>query len=604
MKKAARKSSRVPPARAPVPAPQAPALPVPPRLASTLALPLALVATVLVHVPAVRTFFAQDDVTFLSRARGLEPTPWTLARPLSEGVTWRLLHAAFGLHPLPYHLFNFGLHLLNTTLVYWIGRRLTGGPGAACAAAVLFGVSSIAFTPLHWTSCLVELEVTTFALAAFLLYLRARDVRVDPAGTQAPHGTRRLLWISALLGLAATLSKESAILFPLVFFAADRRSGLFAPDRRTLLPGVAAALAYGAAFLITIRTIKYVGSEAYAMTPSPSFLAGNLATYLRWLVVLFDPVRDLRAAMNPFAMPIGATVALGAVLLLLLQLGADRHPEEVGAAWFLTFLLPVIPLRHHTYLYYLYLPWAGAAWMFAGAGQRALKLAPKPLAWAAVLAVGAFAGVEGWSVRARERAMTGSYAADKTMRESRMLRNAIAGLDSMRLSPGTRIGFVNPAPRLHETLGGGGQVVYSYLPFEGTMRGGETMRLFYPALEVLGIGDRVPSEWEDAEIVLFFSDGRVRHVGRGGRALTDLGYRLLGIDEWAIADSMFRRARVLGDTLPDGTFGLIITSDFLGDAEESREFCREFLRRWPRERRAAVVDSALKRSLRGAIWAR
>ena len=86
-----------------------------------LALPIALLCAVVVHAPALRTFFAQDDVTFLSRARGLEPTPWSLARPLSEGWTWRLLESTFGLHPLPYHVFGFSLHLASTALVYVIG---------------------------------------------------------------------------------------------------------------------------------------------------------------------------------------------------------------------------------------------------------------------------------------------------------------------------------------------------------------------------------------------------------------------------------------------------------------------------------------------------
>src|SRR5213593_2161375 len=109
---------------------------------------LALAVAAAVHAPALRTFFAQDDVTFLARARGIEPTPWSLARPLSEGWMWRMLHAAFGLHPLPYHLFNFALHLANTALVYVIGTRLLRSRGAGFSAALLFGASSIAFTPL------------------------------------------------------------------------------------------------------------------------------------------------------------------------------------------------------------------------------------------------------------------------------------------------------------------------------------------------------------------------------------------------------------------------------------------------------------------------
>jgi hypothetical protein len=611
--------------------PRASAPLIPPRAMSGFAWTIPLVAAVVVHASALRTFFAADDVTFLSRARGLEPTHWTLARPLSEGVTWRLLYAAFGLHPLPYHLFLLGLHLANTALVYAIGRRLTAGRGAACAAATLYGASSIGFAALHWTSCLVELQSATFALVAFLLYLRARDVapgdmpgasgavpkpgasgssdaiRADDAAAKiaAPaSASMRLLWLSALAGLASLLSKESTILFPLAFLVTDGRSGLFRSDRRTLIPGAIVALAYAAAFVVTIRSIKYVGSEAYAMTASPAFVAGNLATYLRWLVMLLNPVRDFRATLNPGALPIGGLVALVAVVLLALQLRSKRHPEEVGAAWFLAFLLPVVPLLHHTYLYYLYLPWAGACWMLAAAGQRAVRFAPVPLAWLAALVLTAFVVAEARNVRTRETWMSGVYAGDRTMRESGLLRNIVTGLDSMRFAPGTPVAFVNPAPRMHQPLGGNGTVVYSYMPFETAMRDGETTRLFFPGIRMVGVGERVKPEWETSEIVLFMGDGRLTDVGRGGRALTELGYRLMPLGQWAVSDSMFRRARALGDTLPDGTFGLMATSHYLGHDDLMREFCREFLRRWPHEKRAAITDTTLQRSLRGAPLAR
>jgi len=37
---------------------------------------------------------------------------------------------------------------------------------------------------------------------------------------------------------------------------------------------------------------------------------------------------------------------------------------------------PVLPLAHHTYLYYLYLPWAGLCWAFAGAAERLARRWP------------------------------------------------------------------------------------------------------------------------------------------------------------------------------------------------------------------------------------
>ena len=607
-------------AAAPRPArPRAAAFPFPPRAATVLAWTLPLVATIVVHGSALHTYFAADDVTFLSRARGLEPTPWTLARPLSEGVTWHLLFAAFGLNPLPYRLFTFALHLLDTTMVFAIARRLIGSLGAACAAAMLFGVSTIVFTPLHWTSCLVELQASCLMLASFLVYLRARapaarhaapeagapaarpaTTEAGAPATSAPGASTPLLWVSALLGLAAVLSKESVILFPLAFLAADRRSGVFPPRPRSVIPAGIAATAYGLAFALTIRSIKYVGTEAYSMTAAPDFLSGNFATYLRWLVVLLEPIRDLKATMNPDALGIGFAVAIAGVILIVLALRDTRHPEEVGAAWFLTFLLPVVPLAHHTYLYYLYLPWAGVCWMVAAAGERAARRLPAVVPWIAAAALVAFIALEARNVKQRETTMSGPYCADRTMRDSGILKNVVAGLDTLGLPPGTSFVFMNPAPRMHQRLAGTGPIVYSYMPFETVLRGDETMRLFAPHLRSLGVESRVAPDQEGTEIVLFNGDGKIHRIGRGGCAITELGYRLLPLGQWAAADSMFRRARELGDTLPDGTFGLMATSHYLGRDDRMREFCREFLRRWPNESRAAVVDSALAKSLRGA----
>src|SRR5258708_9539914 len=290
------------------------------------------------------------------------------------------------------------------------------------------------------------------------------------------------------------------------------------------------------------------------MTASPLFLAFNFATYLRWLVVLFDPLPDLKATVNPDALTTGAIVAIVAVALLVSARRAKHHPEEIGAAWFLTFLLPVVPLEHHTYLYYLYLPWAGACWMIAAAAERAVSRWPVPLAWIAIAAVLGFAAVEARAVRARESLMNGPYPADRTIRDSMILRNIASGLDTLGYAPGTSFVFANPAPRVHRSLPGGGPIVYSYMPFDAARRSGETLRLVAPGWKSLGVIERVPRAWGDLEVVLFNGDGKLWRIGRGGRPLTGLGYRMRPPGLGAPAGSMFRRARPLGDTLRDGTF--------------------------------------------------
>lgn len=564
-------------------------------------LTLALVAAALVHLPALDTWFAQDDVSFIARARGLVPTPWSLARPLSEGVVWRAMHAAFGLNPLPYHVFAFALHLANTALVYAIGVRLLGGPWAAGAAATLFGASAIGFTPLHWISSgMVELSVTLWALAAFLLYLIGRGRAAGaPEGAASAGGAALPLGLSAIAVFAALVSKENAVLLPLVFVAAHFRLGVPRAPGRTLLPGVLAAAAYAVAFAVTLRSVHYVGSLAYAMSADPVHLARNAATYLKWIASPGVPVRDVVAAVDPAAAGFGATVAILIVLLLWLQRRDARHPAEVGAVWFAVLLAPVLPLVAHTYLYYLYLPWAGLCWMVAALGARVARRPAAGWRWAAAALVIAVVALEANGVGRRESGMVGTLPLDKTMRESLMLGNAVTDLRRAGVGAGDSIAFVNPAPpgvriglaRLEDV---GPEAVTSYVPLEGAMRGGESIRVFFPGATYLGFARDLPPEWARARVFLFQDEGTLRDLGRGAAALTELGLFALRLEDWALAERSFTRAFALGDTLPDAAYGMIAAAFFQGRRDEALRRGAEFLARWPDDPRAAELALRLR----------
>jgi hypothetical protein len=71
------------------------------------------------------------------------------------------------LNPLGYHVVNLALHLLNVVGVYAVTIRIDGRRESAVAAAILFGCSSIAFTPLHWAAGVVELLTGTLLISTF-----------------------------------------------------------------------------------------------------------------------------------------------------------------------------------------------------------------------------------------------------------------------------------------------------------------------------------------------------------------------------------------------------------------------------------------------------
>jgi hypothetical protein len=566
---------------------------VPPQVARWIALPSALLLTALVHSPALRTFFAQDDLIFLAQAAGLEPARVSWWRVLSGAPRWQLFHALFGVNPLPYHVVNLLFHLLNVALVYAVARRLCSGRQAAWTAATLFGASAIAFTPLHWATGFGEFLAATFALLSLWLYLIARGASAET--TAGERERPAWLWVSAAAVLAAGLAKESTLLLPLVLVVAERRLGGMARRGTRLLPVAAAGLIFALGYALTSTMSRHLGGEAYALDFSPGFVAQNLLTYLRWTVALWDPVRDAFAQCAPGALPVGLAVAAGASLVLVSQGRARRHPEEVGAAWFLALLATAVPLAHHTYLYYLYAPWAGACWFAAGATSRLARHAPGVLP-AALAATLAFTAVEAWSVRAREAAMTGHFATDRTILESTLLRNAVAALDSVPLAAGTRVVFTNPAPRAPSSDSSqAARILFTYDPFENALRGGRSLQVLRPGLRCLGVADTIPPGCADAEVFLYQPDGSARHLGHGSRAEAELGYFTMRTEQWALAERMFLRSLALGDTLPDAVFGLGILRVMQGREDEARRLAGEGLRRWPHDPRGPAIREGLSR---------
>ena len=140
-----------------------------------------------------------------------------------------------------------------------------------------------------------------------------------------------------------------------------------------------------------------------------------------------------------------------AVSLAWRQRHDARHPAEIGLAWFAAFLAPVLPLEHHAYLYYLYVPWAGAAIAVAALGERALARLPARAAEpVAFVALTLFAAVEIGDVRAREQMAWHGLPVDRTIRDSVLLRNAVAGLRAANLLRPRWV--INPLPIAHLDL--------------------------------------------------------------------------------------------------------------------------------------------------------
>jgi hypothetical protein len=307
-----------------------------------------------------------------------------------------------------------------------------------------------------------------------------------------------------------------------------RRSGAF-PKLRVLAPGVVATLAAFSGLMLSGARVPLERSSPYALSLSPNFLADNLSTYVKWTGAIWDPIRDVVAVADPGAWKgVLALVILGAAVFGR-RLAGLRPATGIGLAWGLIFLLPVLPLVHHSYLYYLYIPWMGGSIALASAAGALLRRWPQRIAGpVGAVAVLGLVVLEAHNAGVRATAARRGLPIDRTIRDSELLRHSLAGLSAAALPPGTRVGFVNPVPGERFDLVTGAptspdstSVRTSYVPLEAAFRGGETLTLFVPGLRYAGFATTIPAEWRDVECFYYEQRGYLARWGTGDAALAE-----------------------------------------------------------------------------------
>lgn len=179
------------------------------RLPLTIAAALMVLATVALYWPALGAGFVGDDFMILHRLRALNHASDVLRffrgeffeyyRPLgfvSHAVDW----AIAGQNPRDFHLTNLVIHILNTILLFLIGRELSPRPLAGLLAAALFALHASNNEAVVWMSARFDLLATCFALGALYCMMRGGF----------PHQLA-----GAVLYFFALLSKEAAVALPI-----------------------------------------------------------------------------------------------------------------------------------------------------------------------------------------------------------------------------------------------------------------------------------------------------------------------------------------------------------------------------------------------------
>ncbi|MDC3961693.1 tetratricopeptide repeat protein [Polyangium jinanense] len=326
---------------------------------------------------------------FWGRPPGEGPGTW---RPLVVLSFWLNKHITGGFHET-----NLLLHAATSVVLALALSRHTGRTTFAVVAAMVFGVLGVN------TEAVVGLVGRADVMAAGLGWL----AWFVAGRADEPEEPRSSLW-AALAFAGALASKESAIVFPLFLFLADR---LLAPPGRAprILSARYGSLVAAAVLVIALRTVAFASPLAAVsreLQANPLLAEGwgpRIFTSLRLFAMALGKIvlpvglsADYSYAAilpehSPFALPVlvGALVLVGLVVLSIRL--RRREPLFALAAvmvlvpWIVMSQLPfVLPTIFAERL--LYLPAAGFALMVARIGEWMLERTPGGLVFPAASA--------------------------------------------------------------------------------------------------------------------------------------------------------------------------------------------------------------------------
>ncbi len=296
---------------------------------------------------------------------------------------------------LSFHAVNVALHAATCALVALLALRWTGSSFAALLAALVFAVHPTRSENVEWISGRTDLLMAAFFFAAHELAVSAARTRGSWARWSA----------SFSLYIAAILSKEFAVAWPL-FLAVEwvllPESG---PERKRLATAFAASLVLGVAYL-AIRATTFpirppeIESMALHFPLNVGYSLLSLGYYVERLVVPWPqtfhfrpvPIVNGRPVLFVPSVVLGA-IAAGAFAGALIR--ALRRDRALAAMLMVTavLFLPIINVSYTgfpgtTADRFLYLPLVPlVAALGRGAAPALARWSERPLAAIVVVAV-------------------------------------------------------------------------------------------------------------------------------------------------------------------------------------------------------------------------
>ncbi len=209
------------------------------RLALSSVLALAILFA---FTPSLRSSFVSDDYDWLRLTRDSRPIQTYFTTNYfgtRDGGSYTPMLSllftfeqwAFGLHPLPFHIFGVLLHLLNTGMIFVLMFQFVKKRSVAFASAMIFGLLPSHSEAVTWIAAVPHVLVTSWYLGALLCFTRF-------------FSSHKWSWYVGVLlcTIGALLTKESAITLPItlillgIIFPAEEKQTFTL--RRAVLPAL------------------------------------------------------------------------------------------------------------------------------------------------------------------------------------------------------------------------------------------------------------------------------------------------------------------------------------------------------------------------------
>mgnify|MGYP001366379728 CR=1 FL=1 len=366
-------------------------------------------------------FVNYDDYDYVTGNQhvqgGLNPKGIVWAFSKTTGANWHpltmLSHMLdcqlFGLNPKWHHLVNLLFHTINTLLLFWVLKDMTGALWRSAFVAGLFALHPLHVESVAWIAERKDVLSTMFwmlTMAGYVRYVRLGGVK---------------WYMVTLLAFAlGLLAKPMLVTLPFVLLLLDYwplKRLTYYPLSAIRYPLIEKLPFFALSAALSIITFIVQHSSGAVMRigalPLCIRIANTPVSYVRYILKMFWPAK--LAVLYPYEdirLSYWVAIAAGAVLLgvsiLVVRLASKHRYLAVGWFWYLGTLVPVIGLAQAGVQAladrYTYIPLTGlfiiVAWslpeLLAGRRHRDIVLGVSAAAVLLVLSICTYLQLRHW----------------------------------------------------------------------------------------------------------------------------------------------------------------------------------------------------------------